>query len=126
MSKAYIFLALAFVLAGLCELGQAFSIGQPLSSKSSSLQHTGYGGMTGELNMARHVQWKACKKKHKKRPKKSRPSDIHRKKPEYNVNPGEGMGPAYELGWIDEADEDVQADEKTETTETTEESTESS
>mmetsp|Transcript_14815 Transcript_14815/g.19435 ORF Transcript_14815/g.19435 Transcript_14815/m.19435 type:complete len:93 (+) Transcript_14815:94-372(+) len=49
--------------------------------------------------MAKHVQPKAAKKAVKNRPKKSRRSDMYRKAPEYNVNPGnfEGAPKEYEV-----------------------------
>lgn len=52
-----------------------------------------------EIQAAKHVQFKAAKKKNRLRPKKHRPSDINRKPPPYNVEPllAEGLPEAYTI-----------------------------
>lgn len=40
-----------------------------------------------EIQAAKHVQWKAAKKKNKCRPKKHRPSDRNRAPPSFNPEP---------------------------------------
>lgn len=56
--------------------------------------------------MVKRPQLKAAKKANRKRPKKSRPSDIYRKAPEYNVEPQYYEGRPDEFTVISEGDDD--------------------